>query len=207
MGWIRLGSSYTTTLSSDSEPSEQNIDQAHATDLTGAKTARRSRRVTSVATQDLLDLASNGREPVNSCDPPLIPLQEVLRHDNEMDGICMSPTNFGRAPDRMFWICLRDRGRRSSLRCHSLCRYPSRWTDHVSVFCRKAVHLASERYISFDRYRVLMRDWVIIPLSQQFWRFHTKKHLNDWSSALLIGRTSLIPSNPFPEPPRWIKTS
>lgn len=39
----------------------------------------------------------------------------------------------------------------------------------------------------------------------QFWKFHSKRHLQLWSSSLLIGYTD-PPPNPYPEPPRWIKT-
>ncbi|GAA5981012.1 hypothetical protein JCM10908_003950 [Rhodotorula pacifica] len=40
----------------------------------------------------------------------------------------------------------------------------------------------------------------------QFWKWHTKRQLEEWSPALLIGRTFPIPPNPYPEPRRWIKT-
>ncbi|GAA5876552.1 hypothetical protein JCM3774_003136 [Rhodotorula dairenensis] len=40
----------------------------------------------------------------------------------------------------------------------------------------------------------------------QFWKWHTKRQLDEWSPALLIGRTYPIPPNPYPEPRRWIKT-
>lgn len=41
----------------------------------------------------------------------------------------------------------------------------------------------------------------------QFWLWHNKKDLREWSSAVLIGRVSPIPPNPYPEPRRWVKTS
>ncbi|GAA5838812.1 hypothetical protein JCM11251_006747 [Rhodosporidiobolus azoricus] len=40
----------------------------------------------------------------------------------------------------------------------------------------------------------------------QFWKWHSKKHLTAWSSALLIGRVDVIPPNPYPQPRRWVKT-
>ncbi|POY70522.1 hypothetical protein BMF94_6436 [Rhodotorula taiwanensis] len=40
----------------------------------------------------------------------------------------------------------------------------------------------------------------------QFWRWHTRRQLEQWSPSLLIGRTFPVPPNPYPEPRRWIKT-
>ncbi|KAJ8295663.1 putative cytochrome b5 [Rhodotorula toruloides] len=40
----------------------------------------------------------------------------------------------------------------------------------------------------------------------QFWKWHSRKHLEPWEESLLIGYTYPVPPNPYPEPKRWIRT-
>ncbi|KAL8280249.1 hypothetical protein RQP46_007363 [Phenoliferia psychrophenolica] len=143
--------------------SSASLSISHIEHATIAPPPKRIARAATGASEELLELAANGREPVGEDELPVFSAAEVSAHNSLESGI---------------WIVI-------EARVYDVTSFVGIHPGGKEVFTQFAGHACT---------------W-------QFWLWHSKKHLEEWSSSLLIGRVDQPPPNPYPERKRWIKTS